>query len=239
MKLQPYIFNWSRTNENVKYIYDQIDNCTVINSGDTNIVDCCHNIGDHSYFSAQFKKMLSLHDGTSTILHIQGDASYHDWSKLIKDSDHYISKYSAGIYYPVVNNTSWTADKMAVTKPSSQDDNISYVADGDETVWFIHPDIINYFNDHNLIEILQDNKYGFGWDLIFCSICHLKQIPVIRDNNHIIEHPKSKGYDFHEAWIEFKDVMKNLPEEMKRIADMIHNNHKTDDLKNHVDKYCI
>ena len=239
MKLQPYIFNWSRTNENVKYIYDQIDNCTVINSGDTNIVDCCHNIGDHSYFSAQFKKMLSLHDGTSTILHIQGDASYHDWSKLIKDSDHYISKYSAGIYYPIVNNTSWTADKMAVTKPSSQDDNISDVAEGDETVWFIHPDISNYFKDHNLIEILQDNKYGFGWDLIFCSICHLKQIPVIRDNNHIIEHPKSKGYDFHEAWIEFKDVMKNLPAELKRIADMIHNNHKTDDLKNHVDKYCI
>lgn len=239
MRLQSFIFNWPGQSENVNKIYNDIDGSVVINSGDTDIVDRCHNIGDHSYFSAQFKKMLSLHDGTSTILHIQGDARYYDWSKLIKDAGHYMSRYSAGIYYPVVKNTSWTADKMAVTKLSSQDDNIRYVADGDETVWFIHPDVINYFNDHNLIEILHDNKYGFGWDLILCSICHLKQIPVIRDNNHIIEHPRSKGYDFHEAWIEFKDVMNQLPGDLKIIAEMVHNNHKIDDLKNHVDKYCI
>lgn len=238
MKIQSFIFNWPGTTNNVRCIYNQIEDAVVINSGDSDIVGRCHNIGTQSYFSDQFRKMLSLHDGESIILHIQGDASYDDWTGLIQDAKQYISKYSAGVYYPVVKNTSWTPDKMAKTKSSTQDSNITYVADGDETVWFIHPRVIQYFKQHDLLRVLQDNKYGFGWDMIFCAICHHNNIPVIRDNNHVVDHPKSKGYDFHEAWVEFKHVMSSLPEHLHVFADMIHNNHKKDDLKNHVDKYC-
>lgn len=239
MQIQPFVFNWPGTEHSARHIYDQIDNCVMINSGMESVVDRCHNIGSESYFSAQFRKMLSLHDGESVILHIQGDVSYDNWSGLIRDAKQYISKYSAGVYYPVVKNTSWTADKMACTKKSTTDHNISYVATGDETVWFIHPRVIDYYTTHDLDKVMQQNKYGFGWDFIFCAICHHNNIPVIRDNNHVIDHSKSKGYDFHDAWVEFKHMLASLPDDLKLLADMINNNHKRHDLKNHVDKYCI
>jgi len=149
LKIQSFIFNWHNQFESTLVIEKQLnkilDQVNVINSDEQNYRAYWHNIGEDSYFTAQFQKALELHDGDSIFFHIQGDTSYNNWNKLVQDARHYMQKYNAGIYYPKVKNVEWYDDNITTIQTMhAPDENIKYIATGDETVWFIHPKVIEY-----------------------------------------------------------------------------------------------
>ena len=220
MNIQSFIFNWRNQFASTLTIEKQLnkilDQVNVINSDEQNYRAYWHNIGEDSYFTAQFQKALELHDSESTFLHIQGDTSYNNWNKLVEDARHYMQKYNAGIYYPKVKNVEWYDDNITTIQTMhAPDKNIKYIATGDETVWFIHPKVIEYVKREKLDRCFDGNITGWGWDTVMCAASHILGMPVIRDDNHHIEHPKSTNYDLQQAFDEYDKLKTKLPEEIQ------------------------
>ena len=153
MKIQSFVFNWRNQLDSTLAIESSlkhlIEDVSVINSDESIKNKGWVNLREDAYFSDQFSKALELHDGKSHLLHIQGDVSYNNWDTLLSDAEYYINEYRAGIYYPKVLNTVWGNNNFAlINEISTEHDNINLVTCGDETVWFIHPEIIKCFKDN-------------------------------------------------------------------------------------------
>ena len=233
MKTQSFIFNWRNqflsTLSIESALHSCIDHVHVINSDENNFKPYWHNIGESSYFTSQFLKALELHDGESVFFHVQGDTSYSNWPQLIKDAGHYMSKYNVGIYYPKVKNVEWQSDELVELKLlNSQDENIKYVAAGDQTVWFIHPQIINYIKNAGLHKTFDSNKVGWGWDFVVSISSYLLGMGAIRDSNHIVEHSASRTYDNTLADKGWRDTFSRLPAEMQYYINLIYKKENLD-----------
>lgn len=220
--MQPFIFNWNRQFEKTSSIEDALtplfDKVIVINSDDNNTKDGWIDIGNESYFSDQFKKALELFDG-DILFHIQGDVSYDKWEELIKDAQKYFEYYDPGIYAPNIDYTWYTSENTDIESLESDHQNIKMVACTDETVWFIHKEIIQEMIDRKVD--FSKNTMGWGWDLVFAGISFLNGRPVIRDYNHTIMHPRGTDYDKGLASREMIDLWNSLDNELKEVISYI------------------
>ena len=223
LQIDPFILNWVGNFNSARkietHLHHIFEDVTVINSDDDNRLFHWKNIGEESFFTAQWFKCLELHQSNQILFHVQADTQYNHWDRLVKDSLHYMNKYNAGIYYPKVTNVEWSEDQTTeITGFHIKDSNIKFIANGDETVWFIHPKIIEYFKDHDLQKHFVNNRIGWGWDVVFCGISYILGMPVIRDSNHIIKHKKSRGYNSEEALNQLHTLINNLPFELRWYA---------------------
>lgn len=224
--IQPFIFNWNNQFEKTCKIEDSLkllfDDVLVINSDDNNTREGWINIGDECYFSDQFRKALELFSSNKKVLfHIQGDTSYDKWKDLVDDAIKYYEKYDWGIYTPDVSNIWYTSENTDINGAESEDENIKLIANADETVWFIHSDIINEFHNRKLLEVFNDNKMGWGWDLVFASLCFLNQRTVIRDYNHKIDHQIGTNYDKEKAAEEMMKLYAFVENDIKECISYI------------------
>lgn len=163
-----------------------------------------------------------MHDGKSIFFHAQGDTSYTNWSQLVQDATYYINEYNAGIYYPRVLNTEWDDQQLSLIQEACPEHrNIKLISCGDETVWFIRPEIINYFKENNLQNCFLHNKYGWCWDVMFCAISYILNIPVIRDYNHVINHDMHTNYDTTQAKLEYDLTKDLLPPHISEFIEVI------------------
>lgn len=226
--MQTFIFNWRDKFDSTLAIesslHRSVDRVDVINSSAENRRAHWHNIGEDSYFTTQLLKAIELHDGKSIFFHAQGDTSYTNWTQLVQDGTYYINEYNAGIYYPRVLNTEWDDQQLSLIQEACPEHrNIKLISCGDETVWFIRPEIINYFKENNLQNCFLHNKYGWGWDVVFCAISYILKMPVIRDYNHVINHDMHTNYNTKQAKLEYdltKDLLtSNIRELIEVISD--------------------
>ena len=225
MNTQSFIFNWRNQFESTLAIEKQLnkilDQVNVINSDENHYRAYWHNIGESAYFNAQFLKALALHDGESIFFHAQGDTHYNNWANLISDALFYMEEYQAGIYYPKVENVEWQSDYLVGLNIPSKHNNIKYIVNGDETVWLIHPSIINYLKQSEFMNFFESNNSGWGWDVTICYLSHFLKMPVIRDSNHNINHPLSRGYNSIVAQTEWLDCLDKFPNQAKSYIDTI------------------
>ena len=233
MNIQSFIFNWRNQFASTLAIEKQLskilDHVNVINSDDNYSDSNWVNIGEDSYFTTQLLKAIKLHDGKSIFFHAQGDTSYTNWSQLVQDATYYINEYNAGIYYPRVLNTEWDDQQLSlIQKACPEHKNIKLISCGDETVWFIRPEIINYFNKNNLQNCFLHNKYGWGWDVMFCAISYILKMPVIRDYNHVINHDMHTNYNTKQAELEYDLTKDLLTPDIAEVIEFI-----SDPLQNH------
>lgn len=226
--IQPFIFNWKNRFEKTCAIEESLnkifDKVIIINSDDDNTKDGWVNLGDDAYFSAQFTKALELFGGDKKVLlHIQGDTEYTDWEKLIHDARKYYNLYEWGVYAPDVNNVWYTSENTDIEGIVSEDPGIKMVACTDETVWFIHRDIIEDFYKRNLQDIMtpEKMKMGWGWDLVMNGISFLIGRPVIRDYNHQIKHEQGTNYNKEIAGNEMVNLWNSLPNDLKECVSYI------------------
>lgn len=224
--VQPFIFNWTGQFEKVCKIEEQLnkifDNVVVINSDENNTKTGWINLGNDAYFSEQFKKALELYDrNNKVLLHIQGDTEYDNWESLVHDALNYFDQYEWGIYAPDIANIWYTNEYADINSIESSHNNIKMCACTDETVWFIHSDIIKDFDNRNLLDAFVNNKMGWGWDLVICSLSFLMGRPVIRDYNHYIEHKLGTNYNKEVAAQEMVQLRARLENEIRECIDYI------------------
>lgn len=222
MNIQPFIFNWNGQFEKTCVIEDSLskilDKVYVINSDDNNTRKEWVNIGNESFFSDQFRKALELFDG-DVLFHIQGDVSYDNWSGLVEDAKRYFEYYDAGIYAPNIDYTWYIAENTDIQSLESEHNNIKMVACTDETVWFIKKEIIQEMVERKVD--FSNNTMGWGWDLVFAAISFINSKPVIRDYNHIINHPKGTNYNKEKAASEMVDLWNSLDADIKDTISLI------------------
>ena len=141
-------FFLSKKAEKQKKIFDDV---TVINSDEENTREGWIDLGDEAYFTAQFRKALELFkDNKKVLMHCQGDTVFGNYDQLVKDARKYYNLYEWGVYAPDVTNVWYTPDQTDINGIESEDDNIKMVACTDETVWFVHRDIINEYYERKL-----------------------------------------------------------------------------------------
>lgn len=224
--IQPFIFNWNGQFERTCKIENQLkkifDNVIVINSDSNNTKNGWIDIGDECYFSDQFRKALELFSNDKKVFfHIQGDTSYDNWEEMVVDAIKYYDKYEWGIYTPDVTNIWYTSENTDIYGAQSEDKNIKLIANADETVWFIHSDIIEEFYRRNLLEVFDENKMGWGWDLVLASLSFLLGKVVIRDYNHKVEHEKGTNYNSQQAAQEMIYLRATVENEIRECIDYI------------------
>jgi hypothetical protein len=227
-EIQPFIFNWKNqfektcaTEESLKKIFDKV---IVINSDEENTRDGWIDIGDSAYFTGQFTKALELfEDDKKVLMHVQGDTVYNNYKQLVEDAKKYYSIYEWGVYAPDITNVWYTSEIVDINNAQSEHKNIKMVACTDETVWFIHRDIIEDYYKRGLSEIMTSEKMkmGWGWDLVMNSISFIKGRPVIRDYNHQIEHAKGTNYNQDSAAHEMTNLCNSLPDDLTECISYI------------------
>lgn len=217
MKIQTFIFNWRGQYEKVKEKERQLDKLGieswVINSDDNHAESHWINIGEESYFTAQFTKALELFNA-DIFFHIQGDASYDSWRKLIDDALSSQIKYNWGIYAPNVDYTWYDSSRTDI--PGFQlpeDTHLKVVANTDCTCWFIHKDIIDIFKNRKLD--FSQYKMGWCWDIVLPALSFMNRRPVIRDYSHTIQHPKGTNYNTEQAEREMWQLYQSLDQDIQ------------------------
>ena len=218
MKIITFIFNWrgqyDKTIEKVKQLREFGVEPIVINSDDDHKDSDWHNIGEDSYFTAQFMKALELfHKFKGDVLfHIQGDASYDNWKQLYEDAEKYYETYEWGIYAPNVDYTWYDSAKVDLHF-NIDEPNLKMVADTDCTCWFIHKDIIELADERGIDFSLY--KMGWSFDIIYSALSFLSQRPVLRDYNHTIDHPPGTNYNKEQGEKEMLELYQSLEEDIK------------------------
>lgn len=212
MKIQTFIFNWRGQYDKVKEKEEQLDKLGiepwVINSDDNHKEEHWINIGEDSYFTAQFIKALETFTA-DIFFHIQGDASYNNWRKLIDDAISAHTKYNWGIYAPNVDYTWYDSSRTDIPGFRFPDDEqLKVVANTDCTCWFIHKDIIDVFKNRKLN--FSQYKMGWCWDIVFPALSFMNKRPVIRDYSHTIQHPKGTNYNTEQAEKEMWQLYQSL-----------------------------
>tara|TARA_B100000073_G_scaffold234460_1_gene196013 strand:+ start:3447 stop:4961 length:1515 start_codon:yes stop_codon:yes gene_type:complete len=226
--IQPFIFNWRNQFEKTCAIEDSLKEIfgevTVINSDENNTREGWVDLGDEAYFTMQFRTALDLLKPEKKVLmHCQGDTVFEDYEQLVKDARKYYNLYEWGVYAPDVTNVWYTPEHTDIDGIVSEDKNIKMVACTDETVWFIHRDIIDEYYVRGLPDVMTHErmKMGWGWDLVMNGISFLKGRPVIRDYAHQIQHAKGTNYDKSSAGQEMGELWSSIQDDLKECISYI------------------
>ena len=220
--IQPFIFSWKGHFENACALERELsgifDNVTVINSDDENTRPGWVNIGEASFFSAQFRKALELFTG-DILFHVQADAHYDRWRELVDDAFVVFETHRPGIYAPNVDYTHWTTERNDIISKRLEPPNLKLIACSDETVWFIRREVIQGLQERGID--FSGNIMGWGWDCMLAAISYLKGMPVIRDYNHTVQHPQGTSYNRAQANAELDALLCSLDPEMLRLYQFI------------------
>lgn len=216
MKIHPFIFNWKGQYEKTLLTELQLleifDNVTVINSYEDYKKDSWVNLDKDAYFAEQFVTACKMFDG-DVMMHVQGDATYHDWKSVVDSARHYYAKYKYGIYAPNVNFTSYTSRIVDIdNKDLEEDINLRNVSTTDCTAWFISKDILKKF-ELNWEEYLK-TKFGWGICSILGAYCKLEGKKIIRDYSYTVNHPQNTNYSKNDAGEAAKDFLNTLDQKI-------------------------
>jgi hypothetical protein len=229
--IQPFIFNWKghfetacRTEESLNDIFEKV---IVINSDEENTRPGWVDVGDGAYFGEQFKTLLDyfLPSDHKAFLHIQADATYDRWEDVSKDAVKYFNKYRWGIYAPNVHHTVHTSDLVDLGSINCEDPNLKLCLCTDETVWFVHRDVVEDAHQRGMLDALKICTRGWGWDVVLHLCSFQLGRPVLRDYNHNVSHPEGTGYDKDAAIREFNQLLQD-PRIPSILAKLYHHEHK-------------
>ena len=226
--IQPFIFNWRgqfekscAIEDSLKEIFGEV---TVINSDEENTRPGWVQLDDFAYFTKQFRTALDLLKPEKKVLmHCQGDTVFNNYDELVKDARKYFNLYEWGVYAPDVTNVWYLPQHTDIYGIESEDENIKMVACTDETVWFIHRDIIDDYYERGLDEVMthENMKMGWGWDMVFNAMSFIKGRPVIRDYNHQIQHAKGTNYNKNIAVKEMVKMVEGIQEDLQECISYI------------------
>ncbi len=234
MKVQHFIFNWSRVTEDVKNIQKTLNDSgydvSVINCDD-NPQDGWINLGNDYWLYGQMHSCLRNFDFKNDYLNIMlGDVETDNYPELFKRTIEVISETdNVGIYAPDYANREkcwWIIDNVSVERYDTS--NIIEFNDKDLIAstmcdFFyltIHRDIVKAYFDftNELAEQYQDFKFwkGHGWgiDLILCAFCHMQNKFVIRDKKISLGHDFDNGHSGPDSSTNYNKLMEKFAKYM-------------------------
>lgn len=234
MKIQHFIFNWSRVTDEVKKIEKLLIKSgylvNVINCDD-NKVENWINIGNDYWLYGQFFKCIENFDYSNDYLNIMlGDVEVDDYSKLLNRTQEVLdNNENIGIYAPDYSNKEkcwWIIDNVTVDRYDLNniiefdDKNLVSATMCDFFYLTIHKDIVKTYSNFisDLINQYPDFEYwkGHGWgiDLVLCSISHMQNKFIIRDSKISLGHDIDNGHSGSDSSINYEKFISKFYEYM-------------------------
>lgn len=224
MKVQSFIFNWpGHYDQAVKLeaLLHKQGPCVVVNSDPLNTPSHWLNIGNDAWFTQQWLTACTNFD-SDIMFHIQADAWYDQMPLLFHDAEQYLHKYKWGIYSPNLDFTPHTSQNVDITSIKLIDDNLKMVNNPDCTCWFLHSHVIK---DFCRLEIdWSKNTIGWGIDYIMVALCYMNQMPVLRDYNHLVDHPRHTNYTGEAAWSQMQHTLSQCPRDLAQTIEVLMHN---------------
>lgn len=208
MDLVIYIFSWKKVSYNAMKIYDEIEkvyNKVWIINCDENITMNKKNViqaNDTYYFGKQFytclKHLRNNYNENHTFMNITGDVNPNaNWKSIIERIKYGFDNLNCGVVAP---NVEYTAHHQ---KYEEFKENYWFVKNTDCTAWAIHPRVIKFLEEANLLNF---SFYGWGIDWISIEFCKKNGMLVLRDYDNIVYQPKGTAYPSKKADLEFRRV---------------------------------
>ena len=219
MKIQSFIFNWPGHYTQAQQLEQRLlplGHCNVVNSDPDNIPSHWLNIGNHAWFTQQWLTACQHFQG-DIMFHVQADACPENIPQLFQDCLQYQQQYNWGIYSPNLDFTPHTSQQADITSIKLHHDHLKMVNNPDCTCWFLHGDVIDDFN--KLAIDWSGNTIGWGIDYIMVALSYMRKRPVIRDYNHLVDHPRHTNYTGDAAWTQMQHTLRQCPAE---LLDTIH-----------------
>ena len=247
MKIQHFIFNWSRVTEDVKNIQKTLNDSgydvSVINCDD-NPQDGWINVGNDYWLYGQMHSCLRNFDFGNDYLNIMlGDVETDNYPELFKRTLQVVSEVdNVGVYAPDYANKEkcwWVIDNVSVERYNGNDviqfDDSNLVASTmcDFFYLTIHKDIVKAYFDftNELAKQYPDFEFwkGHGWgiDLILCAFCHMQNKFVIRDRKISLGHDIDNGHSGPDSSINYNKLMEKFKEYMGEQSSRAENKIKT------------
>lgn len=166
------------------------------------------------YFGAKFARALAEFSGRALLL-IQADAGSDDWPALIERCrQRFAQRAALALWAPRVSYTPWTTARVDIRpEPGTA---LTHVA---------HTDGIVLAYAASMVQRLQQLDYrgnNIGWGMDWIAICHAysRGLEVLREDELMVTHPPSRGYDTREAtrqWLAFMTQMNGAEQSMFEI----------------------
>lgn len=224
MKIQSFIFNWPGHFLQAQKLEQQLQQqgpCKVVNSDPDNTPTHWINIGNDAWFTQQWLTACDNFDA-DIMFHIQADAFYGNMTQLFQDACKFHEKYKWGIYSPNLDFTPHTSQMADITTVQLVDANLKMVNNPDCTCWFLHGDLIRVFRE--LPIDWSCNTIGWGIDYIMVALSYLNRMPVLRDYNHLVDHPRKTNYAGDQAWSQMQQTLQQCPPALLNTINILMHN---------------
>jgi hypothetical protein len=215
IKFQAVVFNWKGHEKRAFELEQKLSSLVptfVINSEDS--ARALHpnwlHLGENAYFSAQWNKALEIFSA-DVLLHIQADASCHDFEALISAARKHFESSLVGVYEPHVDfsDIQYNLSAMPAIAPG-----VYSVPMTDCTCWFISRSVLRHFRPLDL----SINRLGWGIPAVVAALAGLNDMHCVRDYSKKISHPKSRGYSTAQAAQERTAYLQSMPSAIRAEA---------------------
>jgi hypothetical protein len=219
--VHPFIFNWKNKTENALRLEEHylkiFGEVTVINSSEDYTPSHWVNLGDGAYFGNQFSQAVEMFDCDhyDILFHTQADVydPQNNWESIVNSAKYYYLAYNYSVYAPNIDHTLWDGKVTKLDSFSSlYDDNIDVVTTTDCSCWFINSMMVSNFKNKYL-SAYKKNKLGWGGCSVICGDGFMNKMPVLRDNNFRLIHPKGTAYSANEAAIKMKEFISHIEDD--------------------------
>ena len=214
MSFYPYIVAWDEVHDNVVEIESQFLNagqkCTVINSGQR-LKENWDNVGDIRYYRQLRRAIESFDPSYDYMGFICGDVSYDRWKDVLERTDIILNNYNVGVYAPHLTHEPWSKDSCYL-KTVNSDGDLFLSCQTDGIMVFINKDIVRllkeYFDFFDTQANLSNYTSGWGMDAVWSILSMYHNLPILRDNKYIVNHPAGSSYDHGKATQEMGDILR-------------------------------
>jgi len=199
--LHAFVFCWpkweSAAHRIAEAVAGQVDHLTVLFKNDTGQDETgpgeWRRIPSERYYGWQFRESLELNRG-DVMLHIQADASFGDWPKLVGGCrEAFWSKPGIGVWSPDVYH-SWYTPRLTQVS-TKKDETLVSVTITDGVVWALSRPVVE------AMERLDYSRNNFGWGLTetAAAVAMTNGLAVMMDLSLPVAHPKGSGYNRDKA----------------------------------------
>lgn len=212
MNFFTYIVCWDDVYENVcnieKIFLENNVPHKIINSGSI-IHDHWMNVGDIRYTRQYYASVKDFDRKYEYVFWLTGDVGYHDWISFLQRVNYIITTYNVYTYAPYLTNENFGELKSKICE---LDNKLVIATYTDGIAVLLHRDLIDM--QEKFLDYLSTKTditkliSGWGLHIISSSYSIYKNKLVLRDNEHILSHPKGSSYNHSQAFFELRLTLK-------------------------------
>ncbi len=212
-RVHAFIISWTGVHENslriADEIYSLVERVTIVYS-DRNVefnisgeIEAVK-VSDELFWGGKFAECLNQFE-SDIFFQIQGDCKSEDWKKIVHSCAEEFEQHKIiGVWSPIVYYTDITPEMTILGR--FRKESLLIVTCTDGLVFGLSKDIIARMRTLDYSR----NKFGWGIERAMAAFAYTSQKIVVLDSSVNVSHPKGRGYNSHEASVQYFEFLNQL-----------------------------